>query len=507
MREARGNRDQMMTLARKIVQHVTLLSAGLAFAAAGILWGVSALQRLSAVTHEEFQELRQVRECEDRVTTALELLARADSAAALAELDAAIGSIREFEDFQEATTSAVDDRHASRELTLAARVVAGLTRVRSQLAATQGAQPPADLVDALRDTKGAIEHVIDEVELAVARVHDQVAGRFWVTQWALVALFAAMIVGGVLMAVLHYRSIVGPLRRLREGAVDLASGRLKTCIEPSGYAEFVDLQRAFNHMAHELSTLCDKLEQRVAEQSKQLARSERLASVGYLAAGVAHEINNPLAIISGYTESVLRRLREYANALDSAPQLLADLEIVRDEAFRCKGITDGLLDLSRMGDLHRAPVSMKRIIEDVVGLARSTPMSQERTLSIRNDGPDDLCVSGSAPELKQVVLNLMINALRAVPPTRGRVELTATRNNGCVELRVADNGCGMAPETLAHAFEPFYSLGGKHQGVGLGLTISQTIVERHGGTLSAESPGPGKGSVFTMRIPACAETA
>jgi signal transduction histidine kinase len=114
-------------------------------------------------------------------------------------------------------------------------------------------------------------------------------------------------------------------------------------------------------------------------------------------------------------------------------------------------------------------------------------------------------VLASEPELKQVVLNLLANAVEATAPSRGTVTLGIGRNNGWVEVVVRDNGQGMTPDTLARVFEPFYSTGKPNSGLGLGLSISHAIARRHGGALEASSPGPGRGATLVLKLPALEE--
>lgn len=259
-------------------------------------------------------------------------------------------------------------------------------------------------------------------------------------------------------------------------------------------------------MTAELESLYNDLEERVAAKSKELAVSERRASVGYLAAGVAHEVNNPLGIISGYAESLLRQIRSQSTRSSDLSAIVSGLGIIRDEAFRCKHITQGLLDLSHLGEEHRVPVSIRQVMDDVVQLAHASPAGRDREITVQTDGHNDpLHVLGSSPELKQVALNLTINALQSVSQGTGCVVLDATRCNGWIELCVRDNGNGMDQNTIDQVFEPFYTQGKGRQGVGLGLSISQAIAEQHGGAIIAASDGPGCGSVFTFRLPAATD--
>jgi signal transduction histidine kinase len=200
----------------------------------------------------------------------------------------------------------------------------------------------------------------------------------------------------------------------------------------------------------------------------------------------------------------MRRLKDHPREECSSEEVRQSLEIIRDEAFRCKQITRGLLDLSRKGDENQTPTSIWPVVETAVTLAKASDNDPAPTINVNGDRSDSLSVRGSSDELKQVLLNLISNAIDAAKPNACRVDVNARRRDGCVELQVRDNGRGMTRETIAQVFEPFFTLN-KGRGVGLGLAISLAIVERHRGTLEAGSEGPGRGSVFTLRLPAEAE--
>lgn len=316
----------------------------------------------------------------------------------------------------------------------------------------------------------------------------------------------------VLAGVWHYRSVSRPLARLGQGARDFAAGRFDTRIPVVGDREFAALAAEFNHMAQELETLYRDLEQKVQTTSHELVQSERLASVGYLAAGVAHEINNPLGIISGYSERTLRLLDRQ---LDPAtlPRLREAAGIIRDEAFRCKDITDRLLSLARPGQTDRKPVSLDAIVRDVIASLAGLPDYAHRPMTLEATPGADLAILAREGEIKQVVLNLLLNALDAVGPAGGQVHIAIWRDRDTVVLCVQDDGLGMSPETLGRVFEPFFSQKTSQQvgqttgrrGTGLGLSITHAIVREHDGQIHAQSDGPGKGSRFTVELPAATQ--
>lgn len=311
-----------------------------------------------------------------------------------------------------------------------------------------------------------------------------------ITGTALVAALLAIAVG-----VWQYMAVMNPLRRLGRGVRLLALGQFGSELKATGDREFVALSDDFNRMANELQTLYRDLEDKVRLRSAQLAQSERLASVGFLAAGVAHEINNPLAIIAGEAELALGDLPE------DAQDRRAALTAIRDEAFRCKGITQKLLSLARPGSSTPEPTALKPIAQEVSSLVKTLPQKDRRLLAV--EGDDQIVANTSASQVKQVLLNLVINALEAVEPDTGRVLVKVSSEDGRATILVQDNGRGIDEPTLSRVFEPFYTEKETPTtpGLGLGLSMSYAIIEELGGRLRAASDGPGKGSTFMIELP------
>jgi signal transduction histidine kinase len=305
------------------------------------------------------------------------------------------------------------------------------------------------------------------------------------------------------LALWQYRSVVGPLRRLSQAVQRMAGGKLNERLSRRGDAEFVQLSDHFNHMAAQLDDLYRSLEKRVADKSKELIRSDRLASVGYLAAGVAHEINNPLGIITGYGERSLAQLKSGLNDA-TLDKIETSLNVICEEAFRAKGITDRLLSLARPAAESRGPVCLVQLVREMASTLLGLSKFADHKVILP---ADDISapVSGSAGELKQVVLNLLVNAFDAVAPPDGQVIVTLSQEGQWVELVIADNGRGMTPDTLEHLFEPFFTDRPRDRpGTGLGLSIAHAIVADHGGSIRAESAGPQRGSRLIVRLPGLA---
>ena len=260
-----------------------------------------------------------------------------------------------------------------------------------------------------------------------------------------------------------------------------------------------ELAAALNDMTQRFEEIRDDLDRQVESRTREVIRSEQLASVGFLAAGVAHEINNPLASIAMCAESLEGRLGEFGGGEAETRVAKRYLELIQTEAFRCKGITEKLLDFSRLGEVKRQATAVAALVTDVADMLKHMGRFAGRTIEIE-DGPDVL-VMVNPQEIKQVVLNLLVNALDAIEGD-GRVRVAVRRSGREAVITVTDDGCGMTPEVLEHLFEPFFTRRRSGQGTGLGLSIVHRIIADHGGRIEATSPGPGAGSTFRVTLPA-----
>jgi signal transduction histidine kinase len=264
-----------------------------------------------------------------------------------------------------------------------------------------------------------------------------------------------------------------------------------------------ELADAMNDMTARFEAIRDDLDCQVRERTKQVVRSEQLASVGFLAAGVAHEINNPLASIALCGESLESRLHELlagdSRVAEEDRQVIKSyVRMIQDEAFRCKGITERLLDFSRMGDVTRQSTDLRELVQGVIDMVAHLGRYQDKQLAL---APGESVVAPvNSQELKQVVLNLITNGLDSLAPG-GLLAIELARTADHAQLVFVDNGCGMTDEVLKHLFEPFFTRRRSGQGTGLGLSITYRIVADHGGQIDVQSDGPGRGSRFRVSIP------
>ena len=301
--------------------------------------------------------------------------------------------------------------------------------------------------------------------------------------------------------------IIDPLETLVEGSRQVANGNYDYRISMDSEDEVAELGNAFNAMTSNFQEISTDLNRQVQQRTKEVVRSEKMASVGFLAAGVAHEINNPLASIAWSAESLESRIHDILDPNVGTDQAKIDSEIadmkkylrrIQDEAFRCKGITAGLLDFSRMGDATKAETNLTTLIDSVIDMLK--PLSKYRGKNIVFNAESSVFSVINAQEMKQVALNLITNALASVEEN-GTVQIELGRQGDSAILSVTDDGCGMDEEVMKHLWEPFFTRRRDGQGTGLGLSITYQIIEEHGGRISAQSDGLGLGSKFTVSLP------
>ncbi|MFQ5615182.1 MAG: GAF domain-containing protein, partial [Anaerolineales bacterium] len=243
----------------------------------------------------------------------------------------------------------------------------------------------------------------------------------------------------------------------------------------------------------------NQLQERIEAQKlaeKRLVQSARLAAVGEMAASVAHELNNPLTTIAGFTELVLDDMGEDAIQRE-------DLELVLREARRARGVVRRLLDFSRQGDHMKSPVDINEILGEVLALVHH--LARATGVEVRFVPWDDLpVIRMDRGQMKQVVLNLVHNALQAMPHGGALVLQTTSEqreDKNWIALQVLDTGEGIPDDIINRIFEPFFTTKPVGSGTGLGLSISYNIVSDHGGFMEVESQA-GKGSCFTIWLPA-----
>lgn len=234
--------------------------------------------------------------------------------------------------------------------------------------------------------------------------------------------------------------------------------------------------------------------------TEQYIQSQKMAALGEISSGIAHEINNPLAVIRQETDWVnhlLSRMETESNT--NAADLKESIRQIQLHVDRCKEITHKLLDFARKKDPIYQGINVNELAEDMVLLVEK----QARILGIeirRNYSPELPLVVTDPPLLRQVILNLLNNSVQAVDQG-GWVQIsTLIVDEYAFEIRIEDNGCGIPPENLDRIFNPFFTTKPPGKGTGLGLSLCLSIITRLGGGISVQSP-PGKGAKFIVRLP------
>lgn len=352
-----------------------------------------------------------------------------------------------------------------------------------------------------------IIYSLDDID-QTARQHSLIIGGFSV---------AFILVVSLLMSGLVSRLVYRPLRDLETGARRLSSGDLEHPIPVRSGDEFGKVAESFNTMTlalknsrQELQQWAYTLEQKVEQRTQELriaeaetARSEKLASVGLLAAGIAHELNNPLTGVLTFSHLLRKKMPE-------GSQDAEDLDLVIRETKRCAGIIRRLLDFAREKPPEKKFADLNKIIENTERIIERP--ASFRDVKISMDFDSELpSVWLDADLIEQVVMNMLVNAQHAVEQggditvrTR-RVLKSVSGEQGqapipMVEIAVVDTGCGIPPENLKRIFDPFFTSKEVGKGTGLGLSVTHGIVTAHGGTIEVESQ-VGKGTTFRVFLP------
>ena len=322
----------------------------------------------------------------------------------------------------------------------------------------------------------------------------------------------AVLLISCLSVVFVWRVVYGPLKALEGGTRRLASGELGYQIEVRSRDELADLALSFNAMSSELREAREEitswnrtLEQRVQQKTQelnraheQMLRSERMASIGKLAAVVAHEINNPLAGILTYAKLLKKRFTARRDAAQD--DTVSSLSLIESESRRCGEIVKNLMSFARATPLTFEPSDVNGVIQRCVQLVQHQLTLANIELNL-NLAPGLPLVQCDPSQIEQVILSLVMNAIDAMP--RGGTLRISSRHlveSGEARIQVQDDGVGIPADTLPNLFEPFFTTKERGHGLGLGLAISRTIVERHLGRIEVQSE-PGRGTEFTITLP------
>ena len=413
----------------------------------------SQLEHQAAFVAGDVTHLAGYRDARARV---VHLVAELDRRVDEPEVDAWLADMRE--------TTAELDRVLQEQMAPGARAGAGETKDRASALVRRVEVNVDRLFGFLRgETRKYHEHV-KELERATQRL-----GFLFLVGTPIFA---------IALAIYLSRSIARPLAVLGDGAARVASGDLATRIDLSTRDEFGALASKFNAMTSALR-----------DQQERLVQSEKLATLGRLAAGVAHELNNPLQVMLGYLSLDRHKVRG---------EIAKHLAAVEREAVRCQEIVEGLLQLSRPAiPIVVEPVELRDVADEVAGALRMALGDPQPTIAVEGAGS----ALGTHGKLRQVVFNLAKNAAEAAGSS-GRVRIVVSSDDATVRVAVSDTGAGIPPEVRDRIFEPFFTT--KSTGTGLGLPMARAIANTLGGDIDVGS-GEGGGALFTLRIPRAAE--
>ncbi len=296
------------------------------------------------------------------------------------------------------------------------------------------------------------------------------------------AVIALLCIGlAAVIAVPIARVITRPIESMVRATRRLAAGDMNVRVEPFGQGELAALGRSFNSMIETLQ-----------KTQSELLHKERLASMGQLAAGVAHEINNPLGTILLFADVMYKEA-------DPGDPRREDLKLVIDETTRCKNIVADLLNFARQQEVLTQEIDIHALADRVIENA-SSGRRFDGIQVVRRYGPEVGHIQADPNQLQQVFVNLLNNAAEAIDG-RGIITIsTRTADESHVEIRVADTGCGISQENLRKIFTPFFTTKALGKGTGLGLSIVYGIIKMHRGQISVESK-LGAGSTFTILLP------
>ena len=309
----------------------------------------------------------------------------------------------------------------------------------------------------------------------------------------LFALFG-FIVLGMIMNIKLATSIANPIRRLEKITKKVAKGDFSEAIEVTGKDEIASLELSFNQMEERLLTVMTSLEhtiEKLQEKQAELVEAEKLASIGKLAAGIAHEINNPLTSVLTFSSLLLEQCPE------SDPRHERLMMVVK-ETTRARNIVRQVLNFAKEAPLRKEKMNVNRPVKEIADslTAQGTFKDIELSLSLSENLPD---IYIDPVQIGQVITNILVNAAHAITPP-GKIDIVTRAAGNFMEIVFTDTGSGIPEENIKKVFDPFFTTKDKTKGTGLGLAVSYGIIKKHGGDIEVRSIAE-KGSTFIVRLP------
>ena len=353
-----------------------------------------------------------------------------------------------------------------------------------------------DIVEKLRLTAREIQTLTEQLS---KRERLNIGTALKMSMNLLVAALITMIVAGAVINAKLAASISAPIVNLEKVTKKVAAGDFSEVIEVKGNDEITSLEISFNQMEERLKDTMESLDATVKslhEKQAKLVEAEKLASIGKFAAGIAHEINNPLTSVLTFSHLILEQCPKNDPRCKTLKMMVRETE-------RARNIVRQLLSFSRQNMIKPERININQPVTEIIESLVAQEAFKDIELSMRL--ADDLPIIAADPaQIGQVVLNITLNAIHSIAPP-GKIEI-ATRTTGrFVEIVFSDSGSGIPEEHLSKVFDPFFTTKEAGKGTGLGLAVSYGIIRKHGGDISVMS-SEGHGTTFIVRLPVVGTT-
>ncbi len=376
----------------------------------------------------------------------------------------------------------------SDDFTMMKRAIAGYEHLITLIAKNSGAK---DAEEKMRVTAREIQSFTQNLS---KKERFKIASTISASVNLLLFALLLIIVLGTIINVKLATSIASPLRTLEKIAKKIAEGDFSETIEVKGKDELASLEIAFNQMEEKLKNALGSLEHAIGklrEKQAQLVEAEKLAAVGKLAAGIAHEINNPLTSVLTFSYLMLEQCPKEDPRCEK-------LKMMTRETERARNIVRQLLNFGREINIKPVKINVNEPVGEIVDSLIAQDAFKDIVLKVdlSENLPD---IYADPAQIGQVVLNMALNAIHAITPP-GTIEVSTRARGGFVEIVFGDTGRGIPEEHLRKIFDPFFTTKDSSKGTGLGLAVSYGIIKKHGGDIAVTST-VGKGSTFIVRLP------
>ena len=354
------------------------------------------------------------------------------------------------------------------------------------------------LREAVKDFDGQLNDRLEKVRANYDRVYGEYHKK--TNFYALVVLVIGLLFFGLaaFVAAAFFFRLVEALRQIQRRAESIMAGNYGTPLSIDRRDEVGQLTDAINEMAHSL----ENQEIQAADFQQRLRRQENLFAIGTFAAGIAHEIGNPIQATLALTNQISESLSE-DNSDENIARNIERIEMIAQQAERLSATIREISEFGTPAESEMEPVNVNQVIEATVRLLRFDPRFQNISLTMDLSN-NNVRVMGVADQLVQVMMNSLINAADALGERGGSIAVVSRHEGKDVVVTISDDGIGMPEEILAHVTEPFFTTKASGKGTGLGLAVCKTIIEEHLGNLKIES-APNEGTTLSIFLPAVQE--